>query len=56
MKKLVAFVVLGAALAVSACAANGSADYGYETQAPYASDRTVGDHGAEPVFQARQAK
>lgn len=60
MKKLVTFCVLGAALALSACASqSGDADYGYESQAPYANERTVGNESvttAEPVFRARQQK
>jgi hypothetical protein len=59
MKKLVTFCVLGAALAVTACTAQrGDANYGYEQQAPYASERTVGSEtkSAEPVFQKSQHK
>ena len=58
MKKFVTFCVLGAALALSACASQkGDSDYGYESHAPYASERTVGETGtADPVFRARQAK
>ncbi len=63
MKKLATLTIVGAALALSACANNGKAvDYGYEKQAPYASDRTVGTTAAAPaakgdtVFKAKQNK
>lgn len=54
-------MMFGTALALSACAGtDGSADYGYETQAPYADDRTVGadeaPRQAEQVFEKRQMK
>lgn len=43
MKKLMTVCVFGAAMALSACASNdGSVDYSYERQAPYADERTVG--------------
>jgi len=61
MKKLMMTMMFGTALALSACAGtDGSADYGYETQAPYADDRTVGadeaPRQAEQVFEKRQMK
>ena len=42
MKKVIAIAVIGAALGLSACAHKQAVDYGYEKQAPYSSDRTVG--------------
>ncbi len=62
MKKIVAITVIGAALALSACANKQAVDYGYEKQAPYASDRTVGTSQAAPatsgttVFKSKQNK
>jgi hypothetical protein len=61
MKKLVAITVIGAALALSACANKQAVDYGYEKQAPYASDRTVGSQQATTtsgaaVFKSKQNK
>jgi hypothetical protein len=63
MKKFAAITVIGAALALSACADNKqSVDYGYEKSAPYASNRTVGTEQAVParkgdtVFKAKQNK
>lgn len=61
MKKLVTTLMVGSALALTACAnTNTEADYGYETQAPYADERTVGENEqpapAERVFQQRQRK
>jgi hypothetical protein len=62
MKKLAAFTIIGAALALSACANKQAVDYGYEKQAPYASDRTVGTSQPAPaakgdtVFKAKQNK
>ncbi|MCB9987784.1 MAG: hypothetical protein H6868_00455 [Rhodospirillales bacterium] len=59
--------MIGAAMAVSACAANGDdVDYSYERQAPYADERTatsmeapapvVETHKAERVFESAQRK
>lgn len=59
MKKLIATLMIGSALALTACAADGSADYSYESQAPYADERTVGAQEAAPaerVFEQRQRK
>ena len=60
MKKLIATLMIGSALALTACAADGSADYSYESQAPYADERTVGNETpaapAERVFEQRQRK
>lgn len=59
MKKIALITVVGSALALSACAAKGSADYSHENQAPYASERTVGGQPvvkADRVYSKRQAK
>ncbi len=60
MRKLIAILVMGSALGLTACAADGSADYSYESQAPYADERTVGEEGrpapAERVFESKQRK
>lgn len=58
MKKFLMFCLLGTAVvALSACAKErGDADYGYEREAPYAAERTVGDKPAEEVFHRRQVK
>ena len=62
MKKFAVLTVVGAALALSACANKQAVDYGYEKQAPYASDRTVGSTTHTPatsgnaVFKAKQNK
>lgn len=62
MNKLFTLSLVCGALALSACAQkNADANYGYETQAPYADERTVGDTGApapkaEKVFSASQHK
>lgn len=61
MKKLITTLMVGSALVLSACASTDTqSDYGYETQAPYASERTVGSQTepqqAERVFQQRQRK
>ncbi len=62
MRKFITVFMVGAAMALTACAAtDGESDYSYETQAPYADERTVGDEGAESagaerVFQRRQRK
>ena len=42
MKKLMTLCMVGSAMALSACASNGSdVDYSYEQQAPYAEERTA---------------
>ena len=61
MKKFVTTLVLGSALALTACAGTDTeADYSYEAQAPYADERTVGAQEepvkAERVFESRQRK
>jgi len=62
MKKFLSLALISASLlSVAACANKGSADYGYETKAPYADERTVGADQkpvkkADKVFKARQAK
>ena len=66
MKKFVTTLLVGSALALGACAANSDADYNYETQAPYADERTVGSEEApvvvteprraERVFESSQRK
>lgn len=60
MRKLIATLMVGSALALTACAADGQADYSYESQAPYADERTVGSEEApaqaERVFEQRQRK
>jgi len=61
MKKLAAITIIGAALALTACSNKQSVDYGYEKQAPYASERTVGEKAPMPakgdtVFKAKQNK
>ena len=60
MKKLLTVSVIGAAMMLSACASqDSSADYSYENQAPYASERTVGTSGAtkgEAIFKSSQSK
>lgn len=62
MKKLIYTLMIGSALALTACASNTkNADYGYESQAPYADERTVGAEEpapmkAERVFESRQRK
>ncbi len=43
MKKFVMIATVGAALALTACSSNKTADYAYEKQAPYATERTQGD-------------
>ena len=52
--------MVGSALLLTACAADGQADYSYESQAPYADERTVGDTAApapaERVFEQKQRK
>lgn len=54
-------MLVGAVLSLAACAADGSADYGYESKAPYADERTVGAETAQPMqaertFEQRQRK
>ena len=60
MNKLFTLILVGSALALSACAQNKGADYGYETQAPYADERTEGamqqPAPAERVFNNAQQK
>jgi hypothetical protein len=63
MKKLAAISIIGAALALSACANKQAVDYGYEKQAPYSSARTVGTQteaapatSGAAVFKAKQNK
>ena len=68
MKKLLTTaMVLGSTVALAACAGNGMSDAdldGSLTGAPYAEERTVGNHtapapvvrSAAPVFQERQTK
>ncbi|HIF25731.1 MAG TPA: hypothetical protein EYG18_02700 [Micavibrio sp.] len=66
MKKFVTTMLVGSALTLGACASNGEADYNYETQAPYADERTVGSEEApvvvteprraERVFESSQRK
>jgi hypothetical protein len=47
MKKLYTISLLAVALAAGACANKKNVDYTYETQAPYADERTVGEQ--QPV-------
>lgn len=60
MKKVITTLMVGAVLSLAACAADGNADYGYETNAPYANERTVGDQKqpmqAERTFEQKQRK
>jgi hypothetical protein len=68
MKKLLSTaLVLGSAVAISACAANGASETdmdGPMTGAPYSEERTIGTNprpapvvrSAEPVFERRQVK
>ena len=59
MKKIVAIAVIGAAMSLSACAHKQAVDYGYEKQAPYSSDRTVGTTTTtkgDTVFKSAQKK
>lgn len=65
MKKILTLCLIGGAFALSACAQNtGTADYSYESQAPYAAERTVGTEeiravrtkSAETMFNTRQRK
>lgn len=60
MKKLITILLVGSALSLTACAGTDhNADYGYESQAPYANERTVGAEEpvqAERVFERSQRK
>ncbi|MFN3826659.1 MAG: hypothetical protein ACK4NR_03435 [Micavibrio sp.] len=60
MKTIASVCLLGTVLALSACAGgNHSADYSYETAAPYTESRTVGSKEVreEPrVFEQRMRK
>lgn len=62
MQKLVTAMLLGAVLSLTACAGTDhKATYGYEQQAPYADERTVGSQEpaampAERTFESRQRK
>ncbi|PJB72710.1 MAG: hypothetical protein CO093_02295 [Alphaproteobacteria bacterium CG_4_9_14_3_um_filter_47_13] len=63
MKKVIATLLIGSALSLTACAnTERSADYGYEQNAPYADERTIGENGkpapaqADRVFEQRQRK
>lgn len=61
MKKFASLALIAAVMALSACASKGSADYGYETNAPYGSERTVGAQKtqakkATKVYKSSQAK
>jgi hypothetical protein len=63
MKKIYTISLLAVALAAGACANKKSADYTYETQAPYADERTVGEqpapvvnHTPERTFEKAQRK
>ena len=59
MKKFASLALIACVMALSACASKGSADYGYETNAPYASERTVGKTQAKKaakVYKASQSK
>lgn len=53
MKKILSLALIGAtSVALSACAAHNGTDYGYEQEAPFASERTVGTvphHHADAV-------
>jgi uncharacterized lipoprotein YmbA len=60
MKKFMTIMLVGTALALTACSSTEKeADYSYETEAPYADERTVGAEivaPAEKVFVAKQRK
>ena len=61
MRKFMTIALVGVAMSLSACAGtDGEADYSYESQAPYADERTVGAEEApapaERVFERRQMK
>lgn len=61
MKKLFTLALVGCALSLTACASQrGDSNYGYETQAPYADERTEGAMEAPPkaekVFHKAQMK
>ncbi len=56
MNKFMTVFAVGAVLALSACAAqNGESDYGYESEAPYASERTVGTEEKSAVRTTKKA-
>ncbi len=64
MKKLMTVSMVGAVMALSACASSGEdMDYSYERQAPYADERTASSApeeaapvSAERTFEAAQRK
>jgi len=62
MKKLIATAcIFGSALALSACASDGSTTSNRDSQAPYAQERTAGGQDAvredaDRVFQRAQSK
>jgi len=58
MKKIFTMVLVCGTLGLTACDPHRGADYGYETQAPYATERTVGAQTApaERVFEQRMRK
>lgn len=58
MKKFASLALIASVMALSACASKGSANYGYETNAPYASERTVGAQTkkANKTYKATQMK
>lgn len=61
MKAFIMTLMLGSALALTACAGTDkNADYTYESQAPYASERTVGAEEKpapmERTFEHKQRK
>ncbi len=68
MRKFVTTLLVGSALSLTACAGTETdADYSYETQAPFADERTVGTEEevvvrtappqrAERVFERQQRK
>jgi hypothetical protein len=52
MKKVSMIALMAVALAAGACAnKQPAADYTYETQAPYAEERTVGEQQQAPVVE-----
>lgn len=58
MKKVITLSLMGAVLALAACSHKQAVDYGYEKQAPYSADRTVGTSttSGNAVFKAKQNK
>jgi len=64
MRKFFTIALVGTAMALTACAGtDGEADYSYESEAPYADERTVGAEEeivepvrAERVFRQQQRK